>query len=118
MPTKTHAQPFGNYPENFNKRESRLLACGYSLLAVAATETYAMTTDDSFTHVTIAGASGTTTLRLPLTAASTGRVVNIYVSDTTGTVLLTDSASATIVADLAVGHYAYFCTGAAWVKVV
>lgn len=117
MATKTHAQAYGNYPENFNKRESRLIACGYSLLAMTATETYAMSTDDSFTHVTIPGTSGTTTLRLPLSAASLGRVINIYVSDSTGTVLLTDSASATIVADLAAGAYEYFCTGSTWTRV-
>jgi hypothetical protein len=117
MTTKTHQQAFGNYPENFDKREARLIACGYSLLAIAATETYTMATDDSFTHVTMAGTSGTTTLLLPLTAASTGRLIHIYVTDTTGTVALKDSTGATVVADLAAGSYQYFCTGSAWTRV-
>lgn len=117
MATKYHAQAFGMYPQNFDKREARLMACGFSLLALAATETYTMSNDDSFTHVTIAGSSGTTTLLLPPTAASEGRVLNIYVSDSTGTVALKDAAGSTVVADLTAGSYQYFCTGSAWTRV-
>ena len=117
MATKTHAQPLGNYPENFDKREARLIACGHSLLEVAATETYTMAATESFTHVTLAGTSGTTTLLLPPVANSTGRVIHLFVTDTTGTVALKDATGSTIVADMAAGASAYFCTGAAWVQV-
>lgn len=117
MATKIHQQAFGNYPENIDKREARVLACGYSLLQVAATETYAMDTGDSFTHATIAGTSGTTILKLPLAAASLGRVLNIYVSDTTGTVNLQTSTGSTVVADMAAGPSSWFCNGTTWVQV-
>jgi len=117
MATKTHAQQFGNYPENFNKREARLLACGHSLLALAATETFAMATDDSYTFVTMAGSSGTTTLKLPLAAASLGRVVNVYASSVAGTVLVQTSTGGAVATITVVGAYAYFCDGTTWTRV-
>jgi hypothetical protein len=117
MSTTSHQQAFGNYPENFDKREARLIACGYSLLQVAATETYTMSATESYTHVTMAGTSGTTTLRLPPVANSLGRVVNVYVSDSTGTVLIEQADGTDLIADAAAGPYAFFCTSSAWVRV-
>lgn len=117
MTTKVHAQPFGNYPENFDKREARAAACCWSLVQLAATETYAMATTDSFTHATMAGSSGTTTLKLPLAAASTGRIVNVYASSVAGTVLVQTSTGGAVATITVVGAYAYFCNGTTWVQV-
>lgn len=117
MATKSNAQAFGNYPENFNKREARLIAAGYSLLQLDATETYAMSERDSFTHVTMAGTSGTTTLKMPPVASSHGRVVHVYVSDSTGTVLIEQADGTDLLADAAAGAYAFFCTESAWVRI-
>lgn len=114
MTTKTHQQAFGNYPENFDKREARLIACGYSQLTVAATETYTMASDDSFTHVIMQGTSGTTTLLLPLAAASLGRVININVTAAAGTVAIKDSTGTAVVAAAGVGSLSFYCNGTSW----
>lgn len=114
MATKTHSQPFGNYPENFNKREARLVACGHSQLTLAAAETYTMTSDDGFTHATINGTSGTTTLNLPLAAANIGRLLVVNVLSAAGTVNINTSTGSSVIASAGVGRFPLYCDGTTW----
>lgn len=114
MATKVHQQGMSNYPQQFNTREARQLAAGWSLLQLSA-ENYTMASDDSFTHVTL---SGTCTLTLPLAAISNGRVVHLWADAVAGTKLIQDAAASAIIADLADSSAAVLmCNGTTWVRV-
>jgi hypothetical protein len=114
MATKSHQQTMSAYPENFNRREARLLAAGYSLLQLSA-ENFTIATDDSYTHVTLAG---NCTLTLPAAAANKGRVFKVYSTAAAGTKLIQDAAASAIIADLADSTGAeLYCNGSTWVQV-
>lgn len=117
-----------NYPGAFNARENRLISHNYALVEIEDEEVV-LSSDDSTTHVlmssTVAADPGATPpvlasvakLVLPKPVLSKGRLINVRVEDTTGTVAIEDAEGNVIQSDAAVGNYQYFCTGSEYKRV-
>ena len=109
-----------NYPGLFNARENRMITHNYSLVELApsaAPESFEIKSDDNVTHVSVDASSQNVTLVFPKPELSKGRVIKVYVIDSTSTVLIEEKDGTDIAADAAAGSYEYFCTGSEYKRV-
>lgn len=100
-----------NYPGLFNARENRMITHNYSVVSLVG-ENYEIKSDDGVTHLVIDASSSNVVVSLPAAALSKGRLLKVYVTDTTNDITIGGSSDY----DDA-GSYEIFCDGSSYFRV-
>lgn len=99
-----------NYPGLFNARENRMITHNYSVVSLVD-EDYEIKADDNITHVSIDASGAAVTVSLPAAALSKGRLLKVYITDTSLNTVTIGSTS------YVAGSYEIFCDGSSYFRV-